>query len=237
MKETQEADRNPLKKQETDGHTQGIVHTDTNTKETLKMDRDPKKTVSAHREPQDTILPRLTVPTVHSSRQWTVTPRTQTDSHRTDVGRVSSVADWGDGSPDTENGDTKHSQHDSIVRFQRNGVKKAKEENGVKMYKYTKIKKPKLNGTEGNNALERLLVIAGDDWDTEPVDDSFLCPHANGLFPDPGQCQFYHRCVHNVSTRLECDPGLIWSQRARTCDWGSRLECSHTKPSTILYTK
>ena len=84
-------------------------------------------------------------------------------------------------------------------------------------------------------ALQKLLDVAGDDWDTEidietnlmtsQTSDSFICPAREGNFPDPSSCSSYFTCDHGSAHRNSCGKGLVWNPVIEQCDWGSNVRC------------
>ena len=84
-------------------------------------------------------------------------------------------------------------------------------------------------------ALQKLLDVAGDEWDTEidintnlmssQTSASFLCPAREGNFPDPSSCSSYFTCDHGAAHRNSCGKGLVWNPVIGQCDWGSNVHC------------
>ena len=83
-----------------------------------------------------------------------------------------------------------------------------------------------------NDALARLMDIAGSDWDlsssiqenlvsksnwSPPIidaqvggqgDTDYECPAPEGHFPDVDKCHVYYQCANGIATRQSCGAGL-----------------------------
>lgn len=81
-----------------------------------------------------------------------------------------------------------------------------------------------------DEALARLMEIAGDDWDLKEIKEGdnkkrFDCPETEGYFPDKELCSVYYHCNHGVATREECRKGLVWNRSSGSCDWEENVDC------------
>jgi len=83
------------------------------------------------------------------------------------------------------------------------------------------------------SALQKLLSIAGDDWDASgdinanliKSTNSFICPASEGNFSDPDDCSIYYQCAHGTSIKQFCHAGLMWNTRTNQCDWPDNVNC------------
>ena len=92
----------------------------------------------------------------------------------------------------------------------------------------------KMNHLTRNDALARLMDIAGSDWDLSSTiqenlvgkttrdqylillhpqvggqgDTDYECPAPEGHFPDVNKCNVYYQCANGIATRQSCGAGL-----------------------------
>jgi len=105
----------------------------------------------------------------------------------------------------------------------------------VSFSKPVAVGKPRKEGKrklEKTDALQRLMAIAGEDWEADimlqggrPVEKDFQCPKEEGHYPDPGNCSAYYQCAQGVGHRRTCEPGLRWDMRSNKCDWAENVVC------------
>ena len=83
-------------------------------------------------------------------------------------------------------------------------------------------------------ALEKLVSIAGSDWNSSlntgksllaTTSSSFSCPSLSGDFPDPENCAVYYQCAQGVAHRHTCQQGLQWNMLINMCDWEQNVDC------------
>lgn len=88
-----------------------------------------------------------------------------------------------------------------------------------------------------SDALQRLMAIAGDNWDAEigieknlldTASDNFICPAPEGHFPDPTSCSVYFQCAQGTPHKRTCEPGLNWNMITNQCDWEANVDCSRS---------
>lgn len=88
-----------------------------------------------------------------------------------------------------------------------------------------------------SDALQNLMAIAGDNWDTEigieknlldTASNNFICPGPEGHFPDPKSCSVYYQCAQGTPHKRTCSPGLNWDMRTNQCDWKANVDCSRS---------
>jgi len=86
-----------------------------------------------------------------------------------------------------------------------------------------------------SDALQRLMAIAGENWDAEigieknlleTASDNFNCPAPEGHFPDPDSCSVYFQCAQGTPHKRTCEPGLNWNMDTNQCDWEANVDCS-----------
>ena len=86
-----------------------------------------------------------------------------------------------------------------------------------------------------SDALQRLMAIAGENWDAEigieknlleTASDNFICPAPEGHFPDPNSCSIYFQCAQGTPHKRTCEPGLNWNMQTNQCDWEANVDCS-----------
>jgi len=110
---------------------------------------------------------------------------------------------------------------------------------------HKKITDPsKMKHMPKKDALQRLMDIAGDDWDVEIgieknlLDTSgktdFICPSFEGHFPDPDKCSVYYQCSSGTPTKNTCQSGLQWNLLTNQCDWEANVDCSLNKSAGQL---
>ena len=81
--------------------------------------------------------------------------------------------------------------------------------------------------TRPGSALEKLMAIAGDNWDLSPgpASEVFVCPVSEGHFPSPSDCSVYYQCAQGRPHRRECGPGLAYNAITNQCDWADTVPC------------
>ena len=91
-----------------------------------------------------------------------------------------------------------------------------------------------------SDALQRLMAIAGDDWDMEigiqknlldTSSSNFICPGPEGHFPDPESCAVYYQCAQGTPHKHTCEAGLKWNMINNQCDWEQNVDCRRNKRS------
>jgi hypothetical protein len=75
-----------------------------------------------------------------------------------------------------------------------------------------------MNHLSRNDALARLMDIAGSDWDLSlsieknlvsgPSSSNYACPTPEGHFPDTEKCNVYYQCANGMATKHSCGAGL-----------------------------
>lgn len=89
-----------------------------------------------------------------------------------------------------------------------------------------------------SDAFERLVSIAGADWDSSlhtgkiilsTSSSNFSCPGLTGDFPDPDTCSVYYQCAEGVAHRHTCQEGLLWNMAINMCDWQNNVDCEVNK--------
>jgi hypothetical protein len=88
-----------------------------------------------------------------------------------------------------------------------------------------------------SDTLQRLMAIAGDDWDVEigieknllDTGSAFICPGPEGHFPDPESCSVYYQCAQDTPHKRTCDTGLHWNMRTNQCDWEVNVNCTRNR--------
>lgn len=87
-------------------------------------------------------------------------------------------------------------------------------------------------------ALQRLVSIAGADWDSSlhtgksilsTSSSNFSCPSLTGDYPDPETCSVYYQCAEGVAHRHTCQEGLLWNMAINMCDWQQNVDCEVNK--------
>ncbi|XP_022654007.1 hemocytin-like isoform X2 [Varroa destructor] len=53
----------------------------------------------------------------------------------------------------------------------------------------------------------------------------FLCPEANGLFPDPVNCDHFYHCSNNIPFHKPCAPGTLFHPVLKICDHHGNVQC------------
>ena len=95
-----------------------------------------------------------------------------------------------------------------------------------------------------SDALQRLMAIAGDDWDVEKGIEknlldtsrsSFICPGPEGDFPSPSSCSVYYQCAQGTPHKHTCEAGLRWNMDKNQCDWEHNVDCDRNKSSHGYY--
>ena len=95
-----------------------------------------------------------------------------------------------------------------------------------------------------NDALARLMDIAGSDWDLShsiqenlvggPEKSDYDCPASEGHFPDTKKCNVYYQCANSISTRHSCGAGLKYNVLTNQCDWAASVDCSLNSDPRML---
>jgi len=95
-----------------------------------------------------------------------------------------------------------------------------------------------------NDALARLMDIAGADWDLSvsieknlvggPEKSNYECPTPEGHFPDMDKCHVYYQCSGGVATKQKCPSGLKYNVLTNQCDWEASVDCSLNKDPRML---
>ena len=82
------------------------------------------------------------------------------------------------------------------------------------------------------SALEKLMAIAGEDWDlssssTDPRagPEVFVCPVSEGHFRSPWDCSVYYQCAQGRAHRRSCHTGLAYNALTNQCDWAENVQC------------
>ena len=76
-----------------------------------------------------------------------------------------------------------------------------------------------MNHMSRNDALARLMDIAGSDWDLSVSIEQnlvggsdggsdFDCPTPEGHFPDQERCHIYYQCSNGIANKQKCPSGL-----------------------------
>ena len=75
-----------------------------------------------------------------------------------------------------------------------------------------------MNHLTRNDALARLMDIAGSDWDLSvsieqnlvggESGSDFDCPTPEGHFPDQERCHIYYQCSNGIANKQKCPSGL-----------------------------
>ena len=52
-----------------------------------------------------------------------------------------------------------------------------------------------------------------------------LCPEANGIFPDPDDCEAFYKCIHSQPFLFHCPSGLAFNAELRVCDLPDVVGC------------
>ena len=83
-----------------------------------------------------------------------------------------------------------------------------------------------------SSALEKLMAIAGEDWDLGtsstdpgPGPEVFMCPVSEGHFPSPRDCSVYYQCAQGQAHRRSCHTGLSYNALTNQCDWAENVKC------------
>ena len=78
----------------------------------------------------------------------------------------------------------------------------------------------KMKHMSRNDALARLMDIAGSDWDLSVSieqnlvggagegSSDFDCPTPEGHFPDQERCHVYYQCSNGIANKQKCPAGL-----------------------------
>lgn len=53
----------------------------------------------------------------------------------------------------------------------------------------------------------------------------FLCPEANGLFPDPVNCDHFYHCSNNIPFHKPCAAGTLFHPVLKICDHHGNVQC------------
>jgi len=95
-----------------------------------------------------------------------------------------------------------------------------------------------------NDALARLMDIAGADWDLSvsieknlvggPEKSNYECPTPEGHFPDMDKCHVYYQCANGIATKQSCGAGLKYNVVTNQCDWEASVDCSLNKDPRML---
>ena len=82
------------------------------------------------------------------------------------------------------------------------------------------------------SALEKLMAIAGEDWDlsssstdTGAGPEVFVCPVSEGHFRSPRDCSVYYQCAQGRAHRRSCHTGLAYDALTNQCDWAENVKC------------
>merc|ERR1719471_2198634 len=62
---------------------------------------------------------------------------------------------------------------------------------------------------------------------------SFICPEADGTYPDPEDCDQFHVCSNGVHYHQNCPSGLRFNGGGLYCDWPDNVECGLGLRTTI----
>jgi len=103
----------------------------------------------------------------------------------------------------------------------------------------------KMNHLTRNDALARLMDIAGSDWDLSVSIEQnlvggsdggsdFDCPTPEGHFPDQERCHVYYQCSNGIANKQKCPSGLKYNVLTNQCDWEASVDCSLNKDPRML---
>merc|ERR1712083_192709 len=102
----------------------------------------------------------------------------------------------------------------------------------------------KMNHLAKNDALARLMDIAGSDWDLSSTiqenlvggqgDTDYDCRAPEGHFPDVDKCHVYYQCANGIATRQSCGAGLKYNVLTNQCDWEASVDCSLNSDPRML---
>merc|ERR1719350_1434047 len=102
----------------------------------------------------------------------------------------------------------------------------------------------KMNHLTRNDALARLMDIAGSDWDLSSTiqenlvggqgDTDYDCPAPEGRFPDVDKCHVYYQCANGIATRQSCGAGLKYNVLTNQCDWEASVDYSLNSDPRML---
>jgi len=101
-----------------------------------------------------------------------------------------------------------------------------------------------MNHLTRNDALARLMDIAGSDWDLSvsieqnlvggESGSDFDCPTPEGHFPDQERCHIYYQCSNGIANKQKCPSGLKYNVLTNQCDWEASVDCSLNKDPRML---
>ena len=89
---------------------------------------------------------------------------------------------------------------------------------------------PLTNDHKPSSALEKLMAIAGEDWDLttggspDLGPEVFQCPALEGHFRSPRDCGVYYQCAQGQAHQRSCDTGLAYNDLTNQCDWAKNVQ-------------
>jgi len=69
-----------------------------------------------------------------------------------------------------------------------------------------------------------------------PTRASAVVCEGHGFFGDPDSCTKFWVCSPDGATSFDCNPGLIWNEGAKRCDWPYNTVCGKEGESTEITT-